>query len=96
MGLAKLSDFLKRKRTDAKLTQGQVAEILGYTSPQFVSNWERGLAYPPIETLKRLAKIYGIDLNEVYEAFLSASVSDMERDLKEKFFSEKKSRRSSR
>lgn len=96
MGLAKLSDFLKRKRMDANLTQGQVADILGYTSPQFVSNWERGLAYPPIDTMKRLAKIYSLDLHEVYEAFLQASIADMERDLREKFFSERKSRRPSR
>ncbi|HWU44205.1 MAG TPA: helix-turn-helix transcriptional regulator [Bdellovibrio sp.] len=93
MGLARLSEFLKEKRVSAHMTQGQVAEILGYTSPQFVSNWERGMSYPPVETLKQLAKIYDVKQEEVFQVFLKSSIEDMEKDLTEKFFHERRRRR---
>ena len=35
--------YLKSKRTKAQLSQTEVSEALGYTSPQFISNFERGL-----------------------------------------------------
>lgn len=94
MGLGKLAHFLKEKRVNVKMTQAEVAEALGYASPQFVSNWERGLSYPPIETLKELTKIYRADVHEVFDILLKASMEDLERDLRVKFFTEKKSRRS--
>lgn len=90
MGQARLSDFLKEKRVSANMTQGQVAEILGYTSPQFVSNWERGMSYPPIETLKQLSRIYSIDQDELFDVLLKSSIEELERDLTEKFFADKR------
>ena len=55
--------YLKAKRGAAGLTQRDVAAHLDYTSPQFVSNWERGLIIPPKETTHELRKLYKIDEN---------------------------------
>lgn len=62
---AELGRFLRTKREESKLSQRQVAEMFNYASSQFVSNWERGKAAPPIETLKVLKNIYKMDANDV-------------------------------
>lgn len=62
-------DF-KNLRMKAGLSQGQVAQTLKYSSPQFVSNWERKLAYPPPATFKPLAKILGVDVKILINDFL--------------------------
>jgi transcriptional regulator with XRE-family HTH domain len=65
-----LSDYLKRKRLDSGLSQLDVAKTLGYSSPQFVSNWERGLVSPPLETIAVLVDLYKIAPSEVIEQIL--------------------------
>lgn len=52
--------FLKKKREEAGLTQKDVQEHMGYTTPQFISNWERGLISPPDNTLVELVSLYDI------------------------------------
>jgi len=62
--------YLKNKRTKAQLSQTEVSEALGYTSPQFVSNFERGLCSPPLPKLKVLMGLYKIPLKEMTERLL--------------------------
>lgn len=50
----KFGDFLREKRMKAGLSQKEVALGLGYTTPQFISNWERGLSNPPISSIRKL------------------------------------------
>lgn len=52
--------FLKNRRVGADLTQRQVSETLGYTTPQFISNQERGISAPPVDAMKKLIDLYGI------------------------------------
>lgn len=40
---ASSSRLLKEKRLASGLSQLEIAKTLGYSSGQFVSNWERGL-----------------------------------------------------
>ncbi len=51
-------------RTQAKLTQLQLAEMLNY-SDKAVSKWERGEAIPDLRVLIRLSEIYGISLDDI-------------------------------
>jgi transcriptional regulator with XRE-family HTH domain len=60
-----LGQYLKEKRIAVSMTQLDLARKLGYTSAQFVSNWERGLAKPPIAQLKVLSKLLKINRNEL-------------------------------
>lgn len=85
-----LAKFLKDKRLQAGFSQGDVAKKLGYTSPQFVSNWERGLSRPPTTTLRKLAQIYNISLNEMFETVLQLTISERTAELTEKFFKQGK------
>lgn len=50
---------LKKAREAKGLTQAEVSDVLGFTSPQFVSNAERGLASIPRKHYKKLAKLVG-------------------------------------
>lgn len=62
-----LGRFFCRKRQDARLTQRDVANKLGYTSPQFISNWERGLSQPPYDVLPEIAELYRVPAEEIIE-----------------------------
>ena len=53
-----IGKFLKAQREKAGLSQRQVAIELGYTTAQFVSNWERGLINPPMTTMTVLLDLY--------------------------------------
>lgn len=44
---ATIGKFLRDARVSAGLTQRDVSAKMGYTSAQFVSNWERGVCAPP-------------------------------------------------
>lgn len=52
-----LAQFMRRLRIAAGLSQSDISSKLGYSSAQFVSNWERGLVPPPAKKLKKLALI---------------------------------------
>ncbi len=49
-------EFLAKARVESGLSQLQLARELGYTSPQYVSNWERGICGPPLDKLYLLSK----------------------------------------
>ena len=76
-----LGAFLRAKRLEAGLSQDDVAKNFGYSTAQFVSNWERGLAAPPLKTLRRLIDIYGCDAKEVYEIVLGEQKKILKREL---------------
>lgn len=66
----KLSVFLKKRRNAVGLNQRELAEKLGYTSPQFISNWERGLARPPVFKLRDLAKLLNSSPDDLFQMLL--------------------------
>jgi transcriptional regulator with XRE-family HTH domain len=79
-----LAAYLRKKRRQAGLTQSDVAKKLGYSSPQFVSNWERGLSDPPVETLRKISDIYNIPLDEIHQLFLKATVQKITSTLRKR------------
>ena len=55
---------LVQLRTEARLTQLQLAEMLNY-SDKAVSKWERGDAIPDLRVLIKLANIYNITVDDI-------------------------------
>lgn len=51
-----LGQFLQDARLEAGLTQKNLADYLGYSSAQFISNFERGISLPPLTKLGMMAK----------------------------------------
>lgn len=80
-----LADYLKAKRESSGLNQADVSKHFGYATPQFVSNWERGVSMPPVETLKTLAKMYRVNAEEIFNVFLEESLRVLTVDMKNQF-----------
>ena len=59
-----IAENLLRFRTQANLTQAQLAEMLNY-SDKAVSKWERGESIPDIRVLIQIAGIYNIKLDDL-------------------------------
>lgn len=77
--------FLRERRLAAGLSQGDVAKKLGYGSPQFVSNWERGLSLPLIESLREVAVMYNVPEEEMLRKMIDITVEKLRGEMKEKF-----------
>lgn len=69
--------LIKKARTNAGLTQAQLAYRLGYKSPQFCSNWERAESMPPIAALPKIAK----HTKTNYGVFKAILLKDFEKSL---------------
>jgi len=71
-------DFLRKARLKANLSQAQVGKVFGYGSAQYVSNWERGVSKPPLKTLRKLAELYGVPGDVLYEILLRETLRSVE------------------
>lgn len=58
----KISEIIKKNRIKQGLTQENVAEYLGVSTPA-VNKWERGISYPDITLLAPLARLLKTDVN---------------------------------
>lgn len=58
----KINQIIREKRKELSLTQEQIAELLGVSTPA-VNKWEKGSTYPDITLLPALARLLKIDLN---------------------------------
>lgn len=59
-----MGPFISELRKEKNLTQRELADQLGVTD-KAVSKWERGLSYPDISLLSKLARIFGITTDEL-------------------------------
>lgn len=59
-----LAENLKRIRKENNLSQEQLAEKLG-VSRQSVSKWESGTAYPEMDKVLQLAKLFNLNIDEL-------------------------------
>lgn len=66
----KLGEYLKEKRINANFSQMDLASSLGYSTAQFVSNWERGIAAPPADKFYDIIKLLKMDKEEFVDFLL--------------------------
>lgn len=59
-----LGEKIKKYREEKKMTQVEVAEVLG-VKPATISKYEAGSLEPNIESLKKLAELFGISVDEL-------------------------------
>ena len=57
---------IKILRNEARLTQAELAEMLG-TTQQTIARWESGKSEPNITALKDLAMIFGCSVGDLLE-----------------------------
>lgn len=85
--MKKCGDFLRKSRENQKLSQSEVSSHLGYSTPQFISNWERGVSQPPVVIIKTLAKLYKIDAEVLFNIILDEQIEATRKSLRQKFMS---------
>lgn len=66
-----LGNYFKIKRLALDLNQREVSEFLGYNSPQFISNVERGMCQLPMKAIRKLITLYKLDVYEVFDIIMS-------------------------
>ena len=67
MNQKEIADFLKQLRKSKNMTQRELAKEM-HVTPQAVSRWENGNSIPDINTLKEIALLYGISVDEILKA----------------------------
>ena len=74
-----LADNLKKIRKDNNLSQEDLAEKLG-VSRQSVSKWESGLAYPEMDKVLQICKMFDVKLDDL----LNNDINKLEKENKSK------------
>ena len=69
-----VGEMLRKKRKERGLTQSELANVLGYSNAQFVSNIERGLANIPVSKIRKLSKVLRSSETELYSVVCSANM----------------------
>lgn len=80
-----LAQFLHSKRVAAGLTQMAVANKLGYSTPQFISNWERGISQPPMTILVSLSRMYEVPEQVLFDLLLKTTLARVEHSMRDEF-----------
>ena len=62
MCLAQNIRYLRKKKG---LSQDSLAEMLGYKSYTTIQKWESGVSEPPIKALRKMADMFGVDMNDM-------------------------------
>ena len=79
MAQSDLGNFIAELRKQAGMTQQDLADKLNITD-KAVSKWERGLSSPDIDTIPRIAGIFGITSEELLNVKLKeVTTSDMKK-----------------
>ena len=68
--------YLKKLRQDKGLAQVDVSEKMYFSTPQMLSNIERGLCYPSLTILKVMSNMYRVDLKELVSDMYCSKCND--------------------
>ena len=88
-----LSSIIKNYRRKTHMTQEQLAERLGI-SPQSVSKWENSVAMPDIMMLPKIAEVFGVSIDDLFDLTSEQRLNrienrlDVEQDLPHDVFCE--------
>lgn len=77
----KFGQMLREKRIKANLGQREVSKLIGLSSPQYISNIERGVVLPSSRVWNVLARIYKINKLLIEEVRPSSSMDRSERSV---------------
>lgn len=76
---------LQQLRKEKGLTQEELANKL-FVSRTAVSKWESGRGYPNIDSLKDIAKLFSVSIDELLSSEQILSIAQQENKLKQKSF----------
>ena len=76
--MSKLSENLKKIRKDNNFSQEDLAEKLG-VSRQAISKWESGVAYPEMDKIIQIAKMFNINIDDLLKNDIRESKNEKEK-----------------
>lgn len=79
----KLNKFLAKSRESKGLSQDDVGKLLGFSNGQYISNIERNECSLSPKHFKRIAKLYGVSLDDLVDFALDDIVDNMRAEIKE-------------
>lgn len=62
-----LGENIRYLRKKANMSQEQLADALGYKSYTTIQKWESGVSEPPLKALKKMADMFGADMDQMTE-----------------------------
>lgn len=84
-----IGELIRKHRKAKGYTQLELGQKLGYTSPQFVSLFERGFSKVPVEVLGQLVVILGLPEQQI----LTLLIDEHSESLKKEVFAGKRLQR---
>lgn len=78
----KIGEFIAKKRKEKGLTQQELGDKL-FVTDKAVSKWERGISFPDITLLKKLASILEVDVNEILDGEKNKKKNNIEERIRE-------------
>ena len=77
-----LGTMIAALRRERGMTQLELAEKMGVTD-KAVSKWERDLSCPDVNSLPRLAELFGVSVDELMQVKLGAQTDAERRDVRD-------------
>ena len=56
---------ITRMRINAGLTVKDLQDIFGFSTPQAIYKWQRGMALPTVDNLVVLATVFGVRIDDI-------------------------------
>lgn len=85
-----LGAFIRKMRLERGYSQADISVSLGYTSPQFVSDWERGISSPPVKKLIELAQLLGVKSDVLFDLLVTLATEQLVANLSQEYKKVKK------
>lgn len=60
-----LSNNIRYLRKRKEMSQEALANYLGYKSYTTIQKWEMGVSEPPIKQLRKMAELFGVDIDDM-------------------------------
>lgn len=86
-----LGSFIRKMRLEKEFSQADLAANLGYKSPQFISDWERGISSPPVKKLHELAVLLEVKVDVLFDLLVTLATEQLVENLSKEFKLVKKS-----
>lgn len=85
-----LGAFIRKMRLERGYSQADISMSLGYTSPQFVSDWERGISSPPVKKLIELSQLLGVKSDVLFDLLVTLATEQLVANLSQEYKKVKK------
>lgn len=79
-----IGGYLLEARKRKGWSQLTLSKKLGYTTPQFVSNWENGRSSPPLKALAQCVRILDLEDEKIIEILLDETERALRQQLRKK------------